>query len=520
MEHQFDELDDGQLLAVINAALDVLTSDRLRLPSDRERMDTLSTAVKISSRLDAYQSRLAARMDADEAVWHEHGTSVSTWLTQTHQFTTREAHAMVKAGRKLSRFDRVGAAAEDGLLLPAQARAVTSVLDLLPAEFDGNQIDQAQQMMIGFAKVHNSSELRTLTSALVEMLDPVSAEEREAKRVEREYKQAVRDRHLKFTHHGDGAVSFRGSLPTTEAEGFIEILHSYMAQIKRGLDIADPEAEYITPAMHRADALIAMVRAHQAHSMAPNNGGDRPRVVLTIDLATLQAAAEGAGYPIGQMLGTGEAIPAGVLRQWLCDGEIMPVVLGGPSEVLDVGRSRRLVTPEIRRALEVRDRGCVFPGCDRAPNACHAHHITPWWAGGETRLDNLVLVCPHHHGIVEPGTNPNADRWSIALGVDGTPYVTPPRRVDPEQRPRIHNRFRSRQREARRAQEHPGRPPESHPEKPAPQARTRPVSLLNMQPSPRWHTTRQPRMRPIRTRCTVRGPDVVFGSIRMASRAG
>ena len=84
----------------------------------------------------------------------------------------------------------------------------------------------------------------------------------------------------------------------------------------------------------------------------------------------------------------------------------MPTVLGSRSAVLDVGRAQRLVTPAIHAALEIRDGGCVFPGCDKQPNACHAHHIMPWWAGGVTALHNLVLVCPHHHGIIEPSHNP------------------------------------------------------------------------------------------------------------------
>jgi hypothetical protein len=140
-------------------------------------------------------------------------------------------------------------------------------------------------------------------------------------------------------------------------------------------------------------------------------------------------------------VGTGEPVPASVLRQWLCDADLLPVALGGSSEVLDVGRLQRLVTPAIRAALELRDGGCVFPGCDKPPQACQAHHIIPWWAGGPTALWNLVLLCPHHHGIVEPGHDPTADRWKVRLRDNRIPEITPPRRVDATQRPRLHARF-------------------------------------------------------------------------------
>ena len=143
----------------------------------------------------------------------------------------------------------------------------------------------------------------------------------------------------------------------------------------------------------------------------------------------------------GGITGTGRQIAASVLRGLLCDADILPIVLGGSSEILDVGREHRLVTPAIRAALNQRDQGCVFPGCDAAPEASHAHHITPWWNGGTTALHNLVLLCPHHHAIIEPGHHPNADRWRLTLRPDGISEIRPPRRVDPQQKPRVHARF-------------------------------------------------------------------------------
>ncbi len=143
----------------------------------------------------------------------------------------------------------------------------------------------------------------------------------------------------------------------------------------------------------------------------------------------------------GGITGTGRQIAPSVLRGLLCDADILPIVLGGSSEILDVGREHRLVTPAIRAALNQRDQGCVFPGCDAAPETSHAHHITPWWSGGSTALHNLVLLCPHHHGIIEPGHHPNADRWRLTLRPDGISEIRPPRRVDPQQKPRVHARF-------------------------------------------------------------------------------
>jgi hypothetical protein len=164
--------------------------------------------------------------------------------------------------------------------------------------------------------------------------------------------------------------------------------------------------------------------------------------VLTLSYDKLLADCERAG-----LIGTGDRIDAGTARRLLCDADLMPAILGAPSEVLDVGRSQRLATPAIRAALELRDGGCVFPGCTTPARDCDAHHIIPWRLGGPTALWNLVLLCPHHHGTVEPSHNPDADRWKVHLRTDGTPEIIPPLRVDPSQRPRLHARYHTRRRD-------------------------------------------------------------------------
>ncbi|MDA8434987.1 MAG: HNH endonuclease signature motif containing protein, partial [Actinomycetales bacterium] len=95
--------------------------------------------------------------------------------------------------------------------------------------------------------------------------------------------------------------------------------------------------------------------------------------------------------------------------------------------VLYLGRTQRTVTARLRRALEVRDRHCAFPGCHVDVSRTHAHHVRPWEDGGETTLANLVLLCPkHHHAVHEGG-------WTITPtdGIDphttGCWTFTPPR---------------------------------------------------------------------------------------------
>ena len=86
-----------------------------------------------------------------------------------------------------------------------------------------------------------------------------------------------------------------------------------------------------------------------------------------------------------------------------CDAEVIPAVLGTDSEVLDVGRTQRLVTAAIWKALVARDLHCRFPHCTRPPMMSHAHHIQHWVDGGETCLDNMILLCGHHHRLIHAG---------------------------------------------------------------------------------------------------------------------
>jgi hypothetical protein len=189
----------------------------------------------------------------------------------------------------------------------------------------------------------------------------------------------------------------------------------------------------------RADGLMALVEQVSRTGQAPRVGGDRPRVAVTIRYQDLLSQARGA-----KLVGPDEVVDAGTLRRLACDAEILPMVLGGDSVPLDVGRSSRTVTPGIRRALEERDGGCVFPGCDRGVDDCDCHHIQPWWDGGGTSLSNLVLMCRVHHPVVEPSVDPAADRWEVRLRPDGLPEVLPPRRRDPARVPRLHARHRFR----------------------------------------------------------------------------
>jgi hypothetical protein len=143
----------------------------------------------------------------------------------------------------------------------------------------------------------------------------------------------------------------------------------------------------------RGDALVAICRRAVAA------GGEAPTTTkaalwVTMDLDGLKNGC-GAGTTLG-----GQLLGPETIRRIACDAMIIPVVLGGDSEVLDVGRAKRLFTPGLLRALWLRDKGCTIPGCSAPPQWADAHHLVHWIDGGVTSLLNGALLCGRHHSIV------------------------------------------------------------------------------------------------------------------------
>ncbi|MFF1635063.1 DUF222 domain-containing protein [Leifsonia sp. NPDC058248] len=178
-------------------------------------------------------------------------------------------------------------------------------------------------------------------------------------------------------------------------------------------------------AQFRSDAATDVFR-HAAACTTPAGTGKPPvTMIVRISLDTLRT-----GTGTGEIDGIRTPISARTARRLAVDAQLIPAVLAGPSEILDLGRARRLFTPTQKLALAERDGGCAFPGCPHPPSYTEAHHIR-WWDAhtGPTDLSNGILLCSHHHHRV------HADHWDIHL-TNGTPHFTPPAHIDPHRTPR------------------------------------------------------------------------------------
>jgi hypothetical protein len=420
----------GEALAGMGALLDRLDPDRSRV-DPKTRLAWLRAARSVQARVTALTAQLTGEADQARAAEETTGTPLASWLGMGENLSRKEAAGTLRQARRLAQHRLVGEAAVAGRLGTSQARAITTVLDNLAPQLDDAQQARAEQVMVGLAGHLDADQLSRAAGQVLDVVVPERAAESLEVHLQRQAEQAHRQRSLRFFFEG-ASVRFDGSLPRPAAEAWIAQLDHHAEQARRtAIERRDPLADTLTPEQRRADALIAQIGQRTQH------GGDSPsaRVLVMLDYDRLAADATAAGVlPDGQQLSAGE------LRRLCCDAEVIPVVLGGPSQVLDVGRAERLVTPEIRAALIARDGGCVFPGCDAPPSRCEAHHVLPWHLGGRTHLNGLVLQCHSHHPVLEPAKHGIRDQWHVRIAPDGLPEFLPPKRLDPEQKPLRHTR--------------------------------------------------------------------------------
>ncbi|MDF9276749.1 DUF222 domain-containing protein [Arthrobacter sp. EH-1B-1] len=179
------------------------------------------------------------------------------------------------------------------------------------------------------------------------------------------------------------------------------------------------------------DGLVSACRIALTGDGLPATGGHRPQVMVTINYRDLLKDLADSGHDGHSVFA--QQISARSIRKLACDADILPLVLGGKGQVLDIGRTQRLFPPHLRRALVARDKGCAFPDCTTPATWCEAHHIIPWAAGGTTNISDGVLLCTRHHHQIHEGN------WTVE-SVNGIPWFRPPKYLDPQRTPR-RNRY-------------------------------------------------------------------------------
>jgi uncharacterized protein (DUF1684 family) len=202
-------------------------------------------------------------------------------------------------------------------------------------------------------------------------------------------------RELTWYYDDDGSYVFKARLTPEQGARVVQALNAAMDAefAERGNVSAE------TPvAARRADALERIAEGFLTAGDATSNGGERCTLHVHTDMETLRVDGEG----VQSELASGGHVSAETSRRLACDSGVVQWRESGDGTTLDIGRRTRSIPPAIRRALEHRDQGCRFPGCT-AHRHVDAHHVCHWADGGETKLDNLVLLCRYHHRLVHEG---------------------------------------------------------------------------------------------------------------------
>ncbi|MGN9906864.1 DUF222 domain-containing protein [Phytohabitans sp. LJ34] len=385
--------------------------------SDATLVDCLDTIHQVVAAITAAQSHIVREIDGRGLAVAQHASSTAVWLREHLRISIHAAKRMLALAAALDQRPALDTALTTGAVNAEQAAVIAAAIAELPADLGPDLVDEAETVLIGQAGQFEPTILRKAGERILVHVAPEIADAADAAALRRMEEQAFEKRVFHLTRRGDGRVRLTGWLDEAGAAAVNAALDPLCAPRH---DLYEPR----TPGQRRADALVEVCGLATRTEQLPDSGGQRPHVVVTVPFDVLHQKL-GIG-----MLDTGGRLSATQIRQLACDARLIPAVLGSNGQVLDVGRGRRLFTGAVRSALELRDRGCAFPGCDRPPRWCDGHHIRSWVDGWPTSLDNGVLLCGYHHRIIHRG------HWIVRLGEDGLPEFVPPAYVDPRRRPR------------------------------------------------------------------------------------
>ncbi|SDX98320.1 protein of unknown function [Modestobacter sp. DSM 44400] len=212
-------------------------------------------------------------------------------------------------------------------------------------------------------------------------------------------------RRLTIARHADGSITGRFDLDAVGGE-------KVQAALESIVQAARPKGDTRTRAQQQADALVQLCDNALASGNLPFLRTVKPHIGVVIALEDLIDPSTGPG---AATTGFGATLSAARARWLACDAQITRIVLDPDGQPLDLGRTKRVVSPGLRRAVEFRDRHCIFAGCSAPSHWCDVHHVLEWVRDqGPTSLQNSALLCERHHTKVHHGfrvERPPDGRW-------------------------------------------------------------------------------------------------------------
>ncbi|MEP5764375.1 MAG: DUF222 domain-containing protein [Halieaceae bacterium] len=318
--------------------------------------------------------------------------SCAHWLGWKCGIEAGAAREKVRVARCLDKLPLINAAFERGEISYSMVRALTRAAT-----------DATEDYYLYIAEHGTASHVERLIRL-----------HRRAQRLQSKSQEEIQQEARKVVcyHDDDGMVVIKARLPAEAGNQLVNALNAVMDAEREELDATgvsnvsaetslETSAPISTFGQRRADALTAMAEhylASAANGIAALKGSERTQVMLHVDIETLQRNSTQKHCRLEQ----DQWLHPNTARRLSCDASLVTVLEDGDGKVLNIGRRSRIVPPHIRRALDIRDEGCRFPGC-QCSRYVDAHHIKHWADGGETSLDNLVTLCRFHHRALHHG---------------------------------------------------------------------------------------------------------------------
>jgi len=328
-------------------------------------------------------AREAAEFAAGDA-WDEDGSvSAIDWLRFNCHMNAGAAANSIAVGEMLARLPESHQAVVDGEIGFAHLATMARTAEALGDRFD-------EKVLVEKAKENSPGKFFYICHHARHAAD--------AKAYAAEQADQVEQRRLKLSRWMDGSVLISGQLDPIGGAAVLSMIEPLARK-------SGPDDDRCLE-QRNADALVELA----------SGGGSQAQIQVTSSLETLMALA---GAPAAEME---HCLPVSskTIERLACDSSIARVLLNSESLVIDVGRSKRVVSEPGRRALTARDGHCTWRECDRPAARSAAHHLVHWIHGGTSDLDNLVLLCHRHHWMVHEGG------WQIVRGEDGKIMTIPP----------------------------------------------------------------------------------------------
>lgn len=363
------------------------------------------------------QLMMLAEFDSRNGWGHEGSRSCAHWLNWRCGISYGAAREKLRVAHALQDLPQTREAFSKGQLSYSKARAITRV-----------GTEKNEECLLSFARFGTASQLdRTVrmyrrqfdeVNALMvgyhermcpeNSADKISVTPAEAERQGAMHHREHRQLNTRWDEHGCLEIRARltaeqGAVVLKALEAATESLKDAQTDTNQVRENAPAETFSANEHQHRrADALVLIASQSLESSSSNANTADRYQVVVHVDSQVLakEVDAKPTGEPdcyIEKQVG----LPVESVRRLSCSCKIVAALTNG-TEPLSIGRSSRAIPPSIRRALQIRDGHCVFPGCD-CNKHLDAHHIVHWSNGGETSMDNLIEVCHYHHVQLHEG---------------------------------------------------------------------------------------------------------------------